>query len=76
MYTAIFDTEEILMSVSAKQLWYSAYRLLRWNARYITPGNFTHMDIPELGITAARFTITETFTDDGKLHTSTCIERN
>lgn len=77
LFTALFpDSNEVIQAARARDLWYAAYSLLRYNARYCTPAYFTHMDLPELNVTAARFTITETFTEDGKLHKSTSIERS
>lgn len=77
LFTALFpDSNEVIQATNARDLWYAAFSLLRYNARYYTPAQFTHLDLPELNVTAARFTITETFTEDGRLHKSTCIERS
>ncbi len=75
MYRAIFDDFQFILNhENAHTLWRGAYSLLRYLARY-NPEEFTHMDFPELGVTVARFTIPEDRSEDGKLHTSTCIER-
>lgn len=74
--TAIFpDSNEILKCPDVRDLWYRGYHLLRNRARFETPEQFTHMDLPELGVTVARFVISENRSEDGNLHTTTCIER-
>lgn len=79
MYKAIFSDDyedyRVILEESPHALWRAAYGLLRYNARFITPENFVHVDFPELGITASRFTIPEECSEDGKLHTTTVIER-
>ena len=76
LFAAIFpDSCETLIARTPRRLWYKAYSLLRYNARYDTPEAFTHADFPELEITASRFTIPEDRSEDGKLHTTTVIER-
>lgn len=76
MYKAIFsDFPFILNHENARTLWYGAYSLLRYLARYNNSEQFTHMDLPELRVTVARFVIPENCSEDGRLHTTTCIER-
>ena len=76
LLTAVFpDSQEVLRASSARQLWYHGYHILRNLARFDSPEYFTHMDLPELNVTVARFTIPEDRSIDGKLHTTTCIER-
>lgn len=76
LFTAIFpDIGEMLIAESARRIWYRGYHILRDRARFDNPEQFTHMDIPALGITVARFTIPENMSEDCKLHTTTVIER-
>ena len=79
MYKAIFtdgyEDYRVILDESPRILWRAAYKLLRYHARYISPENFVHVDFPQLGITASRFTVPENCSVDGKLHTTTVIER-
>ncbi len=79
MYKAIFsdgyEDYSVIQDESPRTLWRVAHMLLRYDARFITPENFVHVDFPELGITASRFTIPEDRSEDGRLHTTTVIER-
>lgn len=76
LFSATFpDSGELIVDITARRLWYKAYSLLRYNARFHTPEAFTHADFPELRITAGRFTIPESHSEDGKLHRTTIIER-
>ena len=76
LFTAIFpDSGEMLIAESARRIWYRGYHILRARARFDSPEQFTHMDIPAFNVTATRFTIPEDRSDDGKFHTTTCIER-
>jgi len=76
MYRAILDDFQFILNhENARTLWRGAYSLLRYLARYNNPEQFTHLDFPELGVTVARFVIPEDRSEDGKLHTTTCIER-
>ena len=75
-FIAIFpDSGEMLIAESARRIWYRGYHILRARARFDSPEHFTHMDIPALNVTAARFTIPGDRSEDGKLHTATVIER-
>ena len=75
-FTASFpDSYEAIVSTTARDLWYKAYHHLRYNARFHTPDQFTHMDMPELNVTVARYILPENMSDDLKLHTTTVIER-
>ena len=76
LFTAVFpDSHEAIVMTSARELWYHGFHTLRDRARFHTPDQFTHMDMPELGVTVSRYTLPENLSDDLKLHTSTCIER-
>lgn len=70
-----FEDFDGIVSTNARRLWYKAYSFLRYISRYRVPENFVHVDFPELGITASRFTIPEDRSIDGKLHRTTVIER-
>lgn len=60
---------------TAKDAFKRAYQKLRYQSRFLYPCEFTHIDMPELGITLARLTIPENESIDGKIHTTTVIER-
>lgn len=76
LFTAVFpDSGEMLIAESARTIWYRGYHILRHRARFDSPIQFTHMDIPALAVTVARLTIPENMSEDLKLHTSTAIER-
>lgn len=75
MYRAIFDDFQFILNhENARTLYRDAYSLLRCLARY-NPETFVHLDFPELRVTVVRFTIPEDRSEDGNLHTTTCIER-
>jgi len=68
--------DEYYVDGTAKEAFKRAYQKLRYESRFLYPWEFTHIDMPELGITLARLTIPENESIDGKIiHTTTVIER-